>query len=356
VLLLSSMMTVALLSGYSSDVSGASYGVSSYPVIKGCSISQRFDHYDLLRKDGTSFRDFYQNWEDIFSKNSCQQQDIFDLRRQISGVRDATRLKIFKCEGGGIEKLTTKLHELEFELEYVRNVMDTNDEKPDPSGKKAVAFHPDKVMLLMQESRFVKNQVIPMERMNELFGELRQKYSKRVQAYSNCSDKDFEALGEKWNNFTESWAGLSPAVKDASKKTKKEFNTVLYTPSEKIDNFSKGLLDVRVNDVSPRQNFTNLYRQLSGYDSKTGKTGTPPTSWEFLDKALNEESRYDSELSRAEKGARYEFVYGHVSDAAVLAIVGEIKELNGVIESTLPPMTRARACVREITKLQCNGK
>lgn len=332
------------------------FGSSTYPNIQGCPINKRFDNWDRFIKDGASFSDFYANWADIFTRNSCQQQDIFSIQKTIEGAENQLRKKIFQCQAGGLAELSTKIHELQFELEYVRHVVDTDDERPAPEGTKGEVRSPAAIVQRMRESPMLKDGTISSDQFDKLFTATQQKYSARVEQYRNCKDGDWAALTKQWNNFTSSWAGLKPAAQQSAKSLTNRVNVFLDVPSDHNGRFLGGLLDIKMNKLTPEQNLAAVYKELTR-DLRTGTTKSPPDYSTYLDRAGSEHDRYIKDEDEAKRKAYYEGLYRYTSDASGEEVKNELVKMNSIIQATIQPVIdNMRACTALIAQRQCGGK
>jgi|GEM_PF-2280450 len=332
------------------------FGSSSYPQIQGCPVNKRFDNWNRFIKDGASFSDFYENWGDIFTRNSCQQQDILSIQKAIEGAENQLRQKIFQCQAGGLTELSTKIHELQFELEYVRHVIDTDDERPAPEGTKGEVRPPAAIIQRMRDNPMLKDGTISSDRFDTLFAATQQKYASRVEQYRNCKDADWAALTKQWNTFTSSWAGLKPAAQQSTKSLANRVNVFLDVPSEHNGRFLGGLLDIKMNQLTPEQNLAGVYNNLTR-DLRTGTTKSAPDYSTFLDSATNEHDRYNRDAENAKRKAYYEGLYRYTSDASGDEIKKELINMNDVIQNTIQPVIdNVRSCTALIAQRQCGGK
>lgn len=348
---------------------GGTLGDTLYPKIEGCPINKRFDNWGKLIKDGTSFTDFYENWKDLFSRNMCQQTDILSLQRRIETAQDQLRRKIFACQTGGLDVLSTKIHEMQFELEYIRNVADTDEENPSPADDTDPAEakqpnSPAKISQLMQDSSLIRNGVISADRFPGLFSTMQSKYASRVPDYLNCKNPSWDNLSKAWTDFINNGMGTKKATEDLTKFAKTQFKVAIEIPPIQFGQFFKGLLTVRLNGVTPEQGFKNIYDNLT---QKTGKNvaltggqktggGTPPNSWDFLDAVNQESSRFDSDEALAKRQSYYEGIYRYAADAGSEKLVQEIKKTNTVLNDSIKVMSAVQSSTACVASRQCDGK
>lgn len=342
-----------------------SFGSVTYPKIQGCPVNKRFEHWDTFIKEGVSFSDFYENWADIFSRNSCQQLDIISLQKAIEGSQNQLRQKVFQCASDGLTELSNKIHTLQFELEYVRHVIDTDDERPAPEGTKGEIRPPAAIMQRMSQIPMLKNGTITNEQFDALFATTQKKYAARVATYRDCKDTDWAALTQQWNNFTSSWAGVKPAVQQSAKNLKGRVKGFLDIPADFNGRYLGGLLDIKMNGLTPEQNFKGVYndltRDLRTFDptkpSSQGTPKNPPDYGTFLDRVESEHSRYDKDAEDAKRSSYYEGLYRYTSDASGEEIKNELIKMNGIIQATIQPIIgNVRACTALIAARQCGGK
>ncbi len=355
-----SIVGIVLVPQTSLGASNNPFIPSNYPNIQGCPINARFDNWGRFIKDGASFSDFYSNWGDIFTRNSCQQQDIFAIQKTIEGTQNQLRQKIFQCQSGGLTELSAKIHELQFELEYVRHVVDTDDERPAPEGTKGEVRPPAAIIQYMLDSPMLKDGTISNARFDELFAIVQQKYATRIEQYRHCKDADWAALTKQWNNFTSTWAGIKPAAQQSAKSLTNRVNAFLDVPSDHNGQFMSrylgGLLDIKMNKLTPERNLAGVYQDLTR-DVRTGAAKNPPDYSVFIDQAVNEHDRYSKDKEDAKRKSYYEGLFRYTSDASGDEVKIEIQKMNSVIQATIQPVIdNMRACTALIAQRQCGGK
>lgn len=323
------------------------------PSLGNCPVNKRFEHWDAVIKNGVSSGDFLSSWGDIFFRNACQRDDIFSLQKALEASQAQLRQKIFSCQTGpAVQTLSQQINDLKFELEYVRNAIDTDEEQPSPDGAKGVVRSPEKLRQLLQQSVVVQRGLVSSSRFSELFTKFENKYASRLDAYRNCKDENWEALRESWNSFSDSWAGLSPAWKKLTQNTETKAKA-LTGPTGRSGQFLSGFLDVRLNGLLPQQTLTDIAAQLQ---KNSGSGGASPDFLNILTRSTQDLNRYDRDKDIAERKARYEVLYKEFGDSAADAMLTEVKNLNTTVKETLPIADKVRACTQKIAERQCNGK
>lgn len=346
---------IAVIPAVSFGASSNFFGSSNFPKIQGCTISKRFDNWDRFIKDGASFSDFTANWADIFTRNTCQQQDILAIQKTIEGAENQLRQKVFQCSSSGLSELSTKIHTLQFELEYVRHVVDTDNDRPAPEGTKGEVRSPAAIVQRMRDNAMLKDGTISNEQFNTLFTATEQKYAARVEAYRNCKDADWAALTTQWNEFTSSWAGVKPAAEQSKKSLAKRVQSFIDVPSDFSGRYLKGLLDIKMNGLTPEQNLAAVYNELTR-DVRTGAPKSPPDYGDYLNRLETEHDRYAKEEDATKRKSYYEGLYRYTSDTSSTEMSNELKKMNGIIEATQPTINAVRACTALIATRQCGGK
>lgn len=342
-----------------------------YPVVAGCPIDKRFSNWGSFVQNGISTSGFFSNWSDLFTKNMCQLNDINFLQDSLDGAQAQLRQKIFACQTASVAPLVQKVNDLKFEIEYVRHMMDTDEEQPAPDGSKAVVRSPSQLSQLLNDSVVVQRGLVSPGRFSQLFAQFENKYASKIDLYRNCKDGDWLALTTAWNDFVSNWAGLSPAWNKLKKQTSAKVDTLSGPLISK--NFLKGVLDVRLNNLEPTQTLTGIYKNLTKDSGKknitTGDTSKGDTSKEDASKksvssdflstitaATQDASRYDREKEREQRRAYYEVLYKQFGDTAGNEMLNQTQAMNKVINNTLPIMDGARACTKYIADRQCGGK
>lgn len=359
---------------FGSSPQGAS--ALAFPAVGGCPISKRFDNWGTFVSDGLSARDFYVNFADIFTKNSCQQGDIFNLQKAIDASQHELRQRIFTCKNSGVDALAKSINDLKFELEYVRAAVDTDEERPSADGVKGVVPNREKLAQILSASTVVKRGLISAKRFQELFPILEQKYASKIQSYRSCVDPSWQALTDSWNTFIKTWGGVSPAWNKAKVATEARFNKATEIPSGKSGQFFGGLLDVKLNSLKPQQTFNGIYQAFlkntpglgggsgksSGWSSggsgggSSGGSGRAPTQSDYLNALDSDAARYAAQEEYVRRQAHYEFLYRISRDNAAAAMKKEAEDMNATLESSLPIIDKVRGGVACIAQRQCGGK
>ncbi len=324
---------------------------SLFPNIPGCPVNKRFSQWGSFAQHGVSFRDFLSTWSDVFTKNACQQVDIFNLLEAIQSAETQLRKKIFSCQTSGVPELGLQLNDLRFELEYVRHMMDTDEEKPSPDGSKALVRHPDKLRQLLIDSLVTDRKLVSAERFGELFKKFEEKYAANIESYRDCKSEDWEALREAWNDFTESFGGLAPAWKKLKTTTSTKAEA-LVGPSGRSGEFLSGFVDIKLNGLKPQQTLSGIVDQLE----KNVTDAPTPDFLNILKAAEGDYGRYIEEEEQAKRRATYEVLYKQFSDRAASEMLKEIQALNKIIDGTTQPMAKVQQCTAYIAKRQCVSK
>lgn len=342
------LTVVSVVSVFTLSGSAPLEGASLFPNIPGCPVDKRFSQWGTFAQNGVSFRDFLSTWSDVFTKNACQQVDIFNLLEAIQSAETQLRKKIFACQTSGVQQLSQQLNELRFELEYVRHMMDTDEEKPSPDGSKALVRHPDKVRQLLLDSVVTDRKLVGAERFAELFTKFEAKYAPKIDSYRDCKSEDWEALRETWNGFADSWGGLAPAWKKLKTNTSTKVDA-LTGPSGRSDEFLSGFVDIKVNGLQPQQTLSGIVNQLE----KNAKDAPTPDFLNILKTAEGDYGRYLNQETQAKRRATYEVLYKQFSDSAASQMLKEVQNLNAMIDGSTQPMAKVQQCTAYIAKRQC---
>lgn len=343
------LITISIIS-VGSSLPGAQ-GASMFPNIPNCPVAKRFENWNAVVQNSVSFHEFTATWSDVLTKNSCQQADIFLIHELTDQAQEQLRKKIFSCQTKGITELVAKIRDLQFELEYVRHVIDTDDEKPAPEGNKALVRSPEKIRQLLQKSVVVERKLISGERFEKLFLEFEKKYADRLDAYINCKSS-WNELTDAWNDFADSWGGLAPAWKKLKKNTESKAQA-LNSPAGRSGEFLDGFLDVKMNGLKPQQGLSAIAQQLQ----RNSSSGASPDFQQLLSTAENDLGRFNLEQERIERRTRYETLYKEFGDLAASEMLKEIINMNAVIDSTLLNITpNIQKCTAKIAARQCGGK
>ncbi|GEM_PF-1889466 len=291
-----------------------------------------------------SYDDFAEYWKDIFVRynaNACLYNDIAALLKRIEKVRSQIRSAFFACDGQA-EKLKNTYYRLEAELFFLRKYVAVGNGQflvPNDASNK-------KVYIELRNYFALNRGFFTEAEVKKLFDEFVTRYKTRLEIYQNCSDPSWENLVAKWNELKDLVKG-GFGVKEAAESIKHKFDKALNTPFMRTGNLLGGLLDARINDVSPLDALSDINQELQ-------KNLPGGFTFDQLNAAqMQAKNRYQDDFNRATYLAQYEQLYKETSDDAIRGLVARLKSLEDSIKNTFKFINQTYQCTKGILDRAC---
>lgn len=349
----STIAFTALFSAGSAQIGLALAAVGTSGAQASCPITERFSKWGDFLQYGVSFHDWKANWGDIFGRNACQRDDILVIQKNLENTRSQIREKIFACNFGGVADLIATDLQLETALEYVRESVSNHLERTDGNPDNSVIANDRDTLYrnlfheLVTKRKLYRNREV----FDPIFLQVESDYSARIADYVSCSDPVFEELSNKWNNFVESSAGITPAWDRLETAVQTKWKNIKDSPSQRSGNYLGGFLDVKLNGLDSQKTLDDIVQELS-----KNAPGGAPTFLDTLTANEVEQNRYFTEQNRALRIARYEALYRNGSDDVTVSLAQSLVRINSVIKDTFPVIKGLGDCVTSVGSKQCANK
>lgn len=291
-----------------------------------------------------SYDSFTEYWRDMFyryNKNICYYMDIDNVLQQIEKAQEQIRNAFYNCNSQRAEQLKTRYYELEAELFFLRNFVDIS--------KSEIKTIPDKKVYEELRSNFVIGKsYFTEEKAKQLFEQFKQKYGKRVATtYKECSDPGLEALTKKFKELKTSFQNMASGKTGTS--LKEYWNKSLNTPIKRTGNFLGGVLDARINGLTPKQAADAIYKEIQ----KSLPPNTEPTLDAVQNAITKENEDYAAKVEKASLLAEYEALYKNGIDNMAKDFEEKLKQLDSIIKGTYPALEALKDCSKKAKDKQC---
>lgn len=288
-----------------------------------------------------SYDDFVEYWKDIlvrYNTNSCLYLDIDNLLQQITKVRAQVRQSFYACDARS-QGLKEQYYKLEAELFFLRKYIN-------PSKGTLLVASDQQVFNQLRDYFVINKNFLSEDDAKALFEQFKAKYANRLTAYQNCSDATWVNIIQKWNELksnVESGFGAKSAAESINQK----WEAVSNIPIKRSGDFLGGLLDARINGVTPEAAFSDILNDLK-------KNLPNGVSFDQVQLAQDrEQARYQTDLEKADYLTQYEHLYKASSGEAVTSILGKLTTLESTITGTYPFINQTYQCTKGILDRSC---
>ncbi|KKQ71508.1 MAG: hypothetical protein UT33_C0009G0099 [Candidatus Peregrinibacteria bacterium GW2011_GWC2_39_14] len=342
---------------------------------ESCSAINYYNDFDIFLSNLVSYDDFSEYFKDIFSRNSCQRDDIFMLETLIQKQTKLIRQAYENCNNGILDKLTTKAYLLQVELMYLRKFALNN---PDKAAGQPEMVANDLVYTNLW-TEFVKNKKIFKDsQFIDVYKQIAAKYETKLDAYNNCVDVSWKDLTEKWDEFVAMRAGMTPAVDRMKQSIQNKEKKINEAPPKSRANLMESLFALGINGVDAPQGLNEIVQEYQknkpGFmpdisevndpnnpaeDKPKTESGSNTTGVGFdnlINKYASEAARYEKEKDSTDVLTKYRFLYRDDADESIKALIEKIDDLNKTIEGTFPVEQNLFKCTKEIKAKQCKNK
>jgi hypothetical protein len=291
-----------------------------------------------------SYDSFTEYWKDIFyryNKNICHYMDIANVQKQMDSLRNQIRNTFYSCNLENAVSLGQRYIELEAELFYLRNFVEFPQSKVEK-------LSDEKIYKNMLDKYLYENDFYTDEQeVRELFERYRTKYENRVETYSKCEDPGLSMLMEKWDSLVENFKAMSESTEKA---VKSNWNRAVNTPVKRTNPFTLGNLNDRLNNLPPPKTIDEIKSELQ----KEIPGETQPTL-ESLQSAVSLHHEENVEkTNEATLMAKYETLYKKGGDNSTKSLVEKLKEINKLVNDTLPVFDSLESCAKKTEERQCS--
>lgn len=312
------------------------------------------------------FQDFSVYWADIFTKNMCQIDDIFQVEEDLDSIGESIRASYYSCDYENVKTLTIQYKMAKAELYFVRNAAFVDSGSLNSEDVKKINEQIDSYLSVdkgvlykeMVEKYVTTKGWFQEDDFKIYFASWVSEYEDNILTYIDCNYGDWTEVADKWDELWSNFkktevkpppqadanaesAGLS--AKDAPAKDNKGFfakHFEFLTPG--VDEISKDINAALAPATDDSEN-------LDTYYSNGGIVSTSENYADLL-------SQYDTEMTEAELLAKYATLYGEGGTEIAKSLTALITDLNTSLLNTVEVMTtNVNDISHKISNKQCGG-
>jgi hypothetical protein len=323
------------------DAAGAAEGA----VGAGAACLDQFSNFITTLLSFDDAKDFF---DDLFTRNRCQQDDIFGLDRQIeSKMKDLRGMYFDRCASPNIAELQDDIKNLKMEQYFIRHIMPVKEDATFKKDADELNIDELKTSLAIKMNKFYveKKKWLTEEELAEKMDAWSDEYKDRLPEYIDCSSSPWQEVADKWKEFQEGVDELkefaggksdsenSRAADQKAEADERKAEASANESGEKnsggaaVPGFLEKLVNLRINDVAPQRGTQQLAADLK-------EQGQLMTLQQAQDLTVFELERHDREISKAELLAKYDLLYSKGSADITNDLSNRILEMRLVIEAT----------------------
>lgn len=319
-------------------------------------------------------------WRDVLARNQCQSNDIFSLIKQEDKIRSAIRMAFLTCNNATVKQLKKPYFKLMMEIYYSRHVVNSGlvIGLPVPAQislfKDAAIVNRDQIYSDMSDKYVGKNS-LTQEDFDIEFLKLENKYKSRREQYLSCDQSPWQAVGDKWHEFTKFFsegAGVKDSMKtigaevasDKGPSLLNELNSIktveLFTTKESFGEYISSWAQLNVNNLTP----TASLEEAQDFVDKHLNGGTGLSQQDYVNSQSNAQNYYafqkDIYAIKTEFDARYKAQADQSEELFLNALDGRNTGgpddgLLEIINNSFSPLNDNLSITGKILDRQCSG-
>ncbi|MFA6550194.1 MAG: hypothetical protein WCT36_02460 [Candidatus Gracilibacteria bacterium] len=355
------------------------YGNPTLAKAESCATINYYNDFDVFLSSLVSYDDFSEYFKDIFSRNSCQRDDIFMLETQIQKQTKLIRQAYENCNPGILTKLRPKVYTLQVELMYLRKFAINNPNKT-AGQPEMIPYETYRLYTDLSKEFVVNKKIYKQGDFDLIYDQIATKYATKLDEYNNCVDVSWKELTEKWDEFVAMRAGMTPAVDRMKQSIQNKEKKINEAPPKSRANLLESLFAIGINEVDAPQGLGEIIQEYqknkptfmpdindpnkpaenepktSSSNAGDGSNTTGVTFDNIVNQYGSENDRYEKDKESADILTKYRFLYRDDADESIKALVEKIDDLNKTIEGTFPAEQNFFKCAKAIKAKQCQNK
>lgn len=294
--------------------------------------------------------DFSSYWVDIFKKNFCHLEDIFEVDDRIDEIFAEIRAAYYSCEIDDIDDLKKEYKKTRMELYFMRNSINIDPETVNSTEADSmiplIELHVWGPLYEEMVGKYVdKMEWVTEPEFAEYYQEFWEYYEDRVETYFVCTGvhSGWEAIADKWKELTDMFEQLKPSKEDKEEDFWEDIEKpkppvgAKFSADSNIKNFLKKEVDTKTEEVE----------EPSGEYESTDIVSV-------FDEYVYELESYSSDLTEAEMLGQYKLLYGAGGAEISEDFVLKLEYLDEVLTTTSQPVIKEiKKQTNKISKRQC---
>ncbi|MDP4007834.1 MAG: hypothetical protein Q8P68_01450 [Candidatus Peregrinibacteria bacterium] len=304
-----------------------------------------------------SFGEFDAFFKDI-QMNACQYTAVRQLKDDLENLREKIRDSYYMCDNKSANNLRLEYNHKEAELFFLRNLISTKKNErvaTDLSSLKTKMFN----KYVKQKKYFVEiapanesteeaSDTQTVETFEEVWRDISKKYDAKT--YLECKG-DFELMRDKIEGLRDTIDGIVAEFK----KDKEELDAEVEKLNDNGGNKNASEAELKlnamsifarsINQVSPQKFADEIIREFQSNSISQA---------ELAAHIAEDQRRYEMDLARATKLARYRAKYQHTTDAISSDYEERIQTLISTIDSATINLDTTKDCLDFVNETQCS--
>jgi len=335
---------------------------------------------------------FIPDWKDVFTKNMCFLNDVFELEDQLNAIQAELRNSYYSCDYTDIDSLKNQYKIKKAEIYFVRHSVgfdvDSLNSNEIDDLKSVIAQYLAITLKTDMKERYVEDKGWFSENeFDDYFDSWVEQYEDKILKYIDCDYAGWSEVTEKVNELGEVFSSLKKDEESISTDTtsapdgEEDTSSGLGakdTAGSKVGNYFKKHLGLETSFVTNvPKNLKNLFKKKNKDDTEgtdntdnadnTGNSDNTDntdnadgnsydgTITSLYDEYISAVNTYDNEYLEAELMAKYATLYGEGGADITDSFVKKLEDLSGILkgsyESNLPDVTKM---TKKISKKQCS--
>lgn len=306
------------------------------------------DRQACFQKTGTFLSSFLSTdgagdyWKDIFSRNRCQQDDIFALDEEV----EALLIELYEtdCTVSEFTELEDEIREKKMEMYYVRHLVDLEEDSSFENDINAVDWDLVQANLYADMvDRYVdgKKAWVDQDTFDTLYESWNERYESRLDSYLSCDASPWQEVSDKTHELIETMNEISETFKKNTQQMKEEFEETQKERREEagltnangehvstgamIKSFLKKSFQVQVSNLPNKETLADIQENFAAI-------GALPSTEQASQGTALAELEYEELSHRAELVAKYSFLYRDGNSTITSSLRLNITELIDIVK------------------------
>jgi len=313
-------------------------------------------------------------WVDVFTKNMCFLNDVFELEDELDSIQTSLRENYYACTYEDIDRLKGEYKLKKAEVYFVRHSVgfdvDALTKEEIDNLSSVIAQYLEGTLKPEMRERYVDTKGWFSEPdFDTYFAGWSEEYADNIEKYIDCDYAGWSEVAEKWNELGETLSALKkdekevqeePASAEDGDEEEDEGLGAKDTAGKKVANYFKKHLGFSASFIADVPKDLHKLFDGSGNSSSTDSTaesdnnddGTINSAYDEYISALDQ---YENAYLEAELMAKYATLYGEGGADIATSFVDKLDTLSTTLEGSyqtyIPDVSKM---TKSISKKQCS--
>ena len=275
-------------------------------------------------------------WADLFTKNLCHLEDIFEMDDEVKAIQQEIRSSYYSCDLDSINDLEKEYMEAKMEYHFVRNCVELKSEviigkDIDEVLETTNVYIDTQLRAKMYENFVTKKSWFSDEEFMELFDGWKDDYQDEIETYLDCTGDTWQGVIDKWDEMTEMFSEMAPEEKDEDAPgflddVDTSGPSIKFSAESNIKDYFTEIIAEEVQDIGQPASSEEVADEAES-NSIT----------DILDSFVENTESYALAMEEAEIMSRYKLLYGAGGADISQSFINKLQELDSVLNSTIDP-------------------